>query len=275
LEKKSASYIKVLPKDSKGRPKVWRWSKEKILKSINDIEIKKTNLGYSIFTKDRIKLEKKPKTFWSNPKYSSISHGTMILKNMNLKEKFSYPKSVHLMKDIVRILTDPNDLILDYYAGSGTTGHAVLNLNEEDRGGRRFILIEQMDYIKTVTTSRIREILKRSKSNDSFIYCELAKWNEQAKEEIQKAKDLSALVKLFDILYEKYFLNYNVKIKDFKEKIIKEENFKKLALAQQKKMFLAMLDLNQMYVNESEMADKKYRISAEDQKLTKVFYNKK
>jgi len=76
-------------------------------------------------------------------------------------------------------------------------------------------------------------------------------------------------------LHERYFLNYNVKIKDFKEKIIKEENFKKPTLAQQKKMFLTMLDLNQMYVNESEMVDKKYGISTEDQKLTKAFYSKK
>lgn len=76
-------------------------------------------------------------------------------------------------------------------------------------------------------------------------------------------------------MYERYFLNYNVKIKDFKEKIIKEENFKKLTIIEQKRMFLTMLDLNQMYVNESEIADKKYGISPEDQKLTKAFYSKK
>jgi adenine-specific DNA-methyltransferase len=275
LEKKSTFYVEILPKDSEGNQKVWRWSKKKILDSLGDIEVKKTNSGYSIFTKDRIKSEKKAKTFWSHPKYSSVSHGTMILKNMKLEGKFSYPKSVHLMKDIVKILANSDDLILDYHAGSGTTGQAVLNLNEEDNGNRKFILIEQMDYIKTVTAPRITEILKRSKLEDSFVYCELAKWNEKAKEEIQNAKDLPALVKLFDTLYEKYFLNYNIKIKDFKEKIIKEDNFKKLTLVQQKKMFLTMLDLNQMYVQESEMADKKYGISTEDQKLTKAFYSKK
>lgn len=188
---------------------------------------------------------------------------------------FATPKPVLLMQEIIRAVTKKDDVILDYHAGSGTTGHAVLNLNEEDGGNRKFILIEQMDYIKTVTTHRIKEVIKRSKSNDSFIYLELAKWNEEAKEEIQNAKDLSALIKLFDTLYEKYFLNYNVKIKDFKEKIIKEENFKKLTLGQQKKMFLAMLDLNQMYINESEMSDKKYGVSTEDQELTKNFYSKK
>ena len=150
-----------------------------------------------------------------------------------------------------------------------------MNLNKDDDGNRKFIITEQMDYIESVAVPRVNKILDIEKINDSFIYCELAKWNEKAKEEIQNAKDLPALVKLFDTLYEKYFLNYNVKIKDFKDKIIKEENFKKLTLAQQKKMFLAMLDLNQMYVQESEKADKKYGISSEDQKLTKAFYSKK
>ena len=108
----------------------------------------------------------------------------------------------------------------------------------------------------------------------SFIYCELAKWNEQAKDEINKAKDYKALEKMLDTLYEKYFLNYNIKTKEFKEKLLKEENFKKLTLDEQKRMFLTMLDLNQMYVQESEMGDKRFGISKEDQKFTKEFYNK-
>jgi adenine-specific DNA-methyltransferase len=106
-----------------------------------------------------------------------------------------------------------------------------------------------------------------------FIYCELAKWNEQAKEEILACENLDELLTLFDSLYEKYFLNYNLKIKEFKEKVIEEENFRDLSLDEQKKMFLTMLDLNQMYVQRSEMADAKYGISEEDQKLTTEFYD--
>lgn len=274
LEKKTG-FLEILPEGSDSIMRVWRWSKGKILKSLSDIEIKKSNGKYSVFVKDRIKFGKKPKTMWYGSRYDASSHGTKLLQAMDLQGKFSYPKPIYLMQDVLQVLTGNEDIVLDYHAGSGTTGHAVLNLNEEDKGNRKFILIEQMDYIKTVTAPRIKEVLKRSESNDSFIYIELAKWNEQAKEEIQNAKDLPALVKLFDTLYEKYFLNYNVKIKDFKDKIVKEENFKKLTLAQQKKMFLTMLDLNQMYVQESEMADKKYGISSEDQKLTKAFYSKK
>jgi adenine-specific DNA-methyltransferase len=187
---------------------------------------------------------------------------------------FDYAKTKNLLKYLFARILEKNDTVLDYHAGSGTTTHAVLELNKDDGGNRKSILIEQMDYIENVTCERIKRVMQTEKFDDSFIYCELAKWNEKAKEEIQNAKDLPALIKLFDTLYERYFLNYNVKIKDFKEKIIKEEEFKKLTLAQQKRMFLSMLDLNQLYINESEMADKKYGISTKDQKLTKAFYSK-
>jgi len=83
------------------------------------------------------------------------------------------------------------------------------------------------------------------------------------------------LEKLLDELSEKYFLHYNVKLKEFKEKIIHEENFKKLPLKKQQEMFCKMLDLNQLYVNASEMEDKKYGLSKEDIALTKDFYSKK
>jgi len=88
-----------------------------------------------------------------------------------------------------------------------------------------------------------------------------------------KAESLSELEKLFDELYERYFLNYNVKTKEFKEKILKEEEFKKLSLDEQKKLFVEMLDMNQMYVNFSERADKKYNLSKEDIALSEEFYN--
>lgn len=67
-------------------------------------------------------------------------------------------------------------------------------------------------------------------------------------------------------------MNYNLKIKEFKEKVIKEENFKNLSLDEQKRMFLTMLDLNQMYVQKTEMADKRFGISKEDRKMTNEFY---
>ena len=214
------------------------------------------------------------KNVWTDKKYQSEFQGTNLLKKLIGENDFSYPKSIYAVLDIIKIMTDKDDIVLDYHAGSGTTGHAVLELNKEN-SNRKFILVEQLDEHIDICNNRLVTVLKEEEINGSFLYLELAKWNEKAKEEIQNAKDLPALVKLFDTLYEKYFLNYNVKIKDFTTKVIKEDKFKKLTLTQQKKMFLTMLDLNQMYVQESEMADKKYGISSEDQKLTKAFYRKK
>ena len=166
-------------------------------------------------------------------------------------------------------------MILDYYAGSGTTAHAVLQLNKEDGGNRKFILVEQMNYINAVTCSRVQKVLEKENIDDSFVYFELSKWNEEAKEKILKAKSLTELEKLFDELYERYFLNYNVKTKEFKEKILKEKEFNNLGLDKQKKLFVEMLDMNQMYVNFSERADKKYNLSKEDIALSEEFYNDK
>lgn len=213
------------------------------------------------------------KNIWLDKKYFPEFQGTNLLKKILGETDFSYPKSLYAVLDTLKIMTNDGDIILDFFAGSGTTGHAVFELNEEDKGKRKFILIEQLSEHSDICIDRLYKVLIKLKSAESFIYVQLAKWNEKAKQEIQNAKDLTTLVKLFDTLYERYFLNYNINVKDFKERITKEENFKKLTLPQQKKMFLTMLDLNQMYVQESEMADKKYGVSTGDQKLTKAFYS--
>lgn len=273
--KEQKGFIKIIPKDNDGNQRVWRQGKTAFSNALknNDIVIKRnSNDKFSVYLKDRIKQGRKPKTFWSNPKYDASSHGTIYLKKLFGDKVFSYPKSIFLMRDILQILTDDNDIIVDYNAGSGTTAHALLALNKEDGGNRKFILVEQMDYINSVTVPRVQKVMEKENIDDSFIYFELAKWNEKAKEEILACNSLEELEKLFDKLYEKYFLNYNLKIKEFKEKVSKEEDFRNLSLEVQKKMFLAMLDLNQMYVNKTEMADKKYGINKEDQKLTEEFY---
>lgn len=190
------------------------------------------------------------------------------------KGEFDNPKGIKLLKKICKVgNVQDGDIVMDYHAGSGTTAHAVLELNDEDQGSRRFIMIEQMDYVDTVTCSRVKKVLENDCLEASFLYCELAKWNEAAKDEINDCTSLDELINLFDKLYKNYFLNYNVNIKEFREDIVYEDTFKALTLEEQKRMFLTMLDLNQMYVNYSEMAAKRYVISKEDQALTKSFYN--
>ena len=221
------------------------------------------------------KRGKVSKTIWDDA--GTTTDGTRHLKQLFNEIVFDNPKPEQFIEKIIELATDEYDIVLDYHLGSGTTASVAHKM------GRQYIGIEQMDYIKNIACERLKKVLNGEQGGISksvnwqgggdFIYLELAKWNEQAEEQIKACKSLKELEKFFNILYEKYFLNYNVKNKNFQEKILKEENFKKLSLNEQKRIFLEMLDLNQMYVQKTEMADKKFGISKEDQKLTKKFYN--
>ncbi len=187
-------------------------------------------------------------------------------------------KPEKLLKRIVNMSTEIGDIVLDYHLGSGTTCAVAHKM------GRQYIGIEQLDYGENDSVVRLSNVINGDQSGISksvdwkgggdFIYIELAKWNEEAKRKISDAKSLEELEKLFDELYERYFLNYNVKTKTFKEKVIKEDGFKKLSLDEQKSLFIEMLDMNQMYVNFSERSDIKYGLSKEDIALSEQFYNK-
>lgn len=188
-------------------------------------------------------------------------------------------KPEELLERIILASTQENDIILDYHLGSGTTCAVAHKMN------RQYIGIEQMEYLESLTIERLQSVINGDTTGISksiswngggeFIYCELAPYNVKAKEEINNCNTLEQLEKLFDTLYDKYFLNYNLKVKEFKDKVIKEENFKALTLEQQKEMFLTMLDLNQMYVQYSEMKDNKYGIDKVSQELTNKFYSDK
>lgn len=98
---------------------------------------------------------------WVDAKYSATEHGTGALKSLfGERNVFSFPKSVFATADCVRLGTgeDEDCVVLDYFAGSGTTGHAAINLNREDGGRRKFILVEQGDYFDTVLLPRLKKV---------------------------------------------------------------------------------------------------------------------
>ena len=266
--------VEILPIDQNGKKRVWRQTKPSFLEVVKrgDIVCKKSGGNYIIYMKDRIKEGRKPKTIWTDSKYDASSHGTILLKELFSGEKlFSYPKSIYTVIDILRITTNvrSNDLILDFFAGSGTTGHAVLELNEEDGGNRKFILVEQIDEHIKVCRERISKVLQKESINDNFVYLELMKWNENFVEKIKKAKTKQELEKLWETVKEKAFLSYKVDIKAVDEHA---KDFADLSIENQKRFLLECLDKNHFYVNHSEIDDEEYGVSEEDKKLNKEFY---
>ena len=101
-----------------------------------------------------------PTTWWGKTDYSAAEHGTRILTDLfGNALGFSFPKSIHLVEDCLRASgSDNKSMILDYFAGSGTTAHAAINLNREDDGERKFILVEMGEHFDSVLLPRIKKI---------------------------------------------------------------------------------------------------------------------
>lgn len=210
------------------------------------------------------------KTVWVDPKYDANEYGTKIVRRLVPENKFSFPKSLYNVKDCVYAVVgnDKDAIILDYHAGSGTTAHAVLELNKEDGGNRKFIMCEQMDYVETVTSKRVQRVIEQNGS-DEFVYLELKKYNQTFIEQIEEAKDTEALLQIWEQMKAKSFLNYNVDIKKQDEHL---EDFKALSLAEQKQHLCELLDKNQLYVNLSSLNDADFACTEDEKKVTKDFY---
>ncbi|AHJ95531.1 site-specific DNA-methyltransferase [Hymenobacter swuensis] len=101
-----------------------------------------------------------PPTVWIEAKYSAAEHGTSIIKGLFGENVFSYPKSIYAVEDCLRLMgmREPKGTVIDYFAGSGTTGHAVVNLNRESGGKRKFILVEMGEHFDAVILPRLKKI---------------------------------------------------------------------------------------------------------------------
>ena len=150
-------YQFILPKNSKGIFYRWKWGIESCKKGLLDDELVFRN--NTIYNKNRVDNKVKPKSLWSNSKYDATSKGTRVLGNLFNNKLFDYPKSIFAVIDALTIGSDNKSLVLDYFAGSGTTAHATIALNREDNGNRKYILVEQGEYFDTVIKPRIQKVV--------------------------------------------------------------------------------------------------------------------
>ena len=168
---KIKNWDEIYPIDNDGIERVWRWGAKTFDDKKTDyIHVKKSENGYKFYVKERSIHYKgeKPKTFWHKPEYSAVN-GTSILKEIfseNSGKIFDFPKSPFLMRDVLLATSDQDSVVLDFFAGSGTTGHAVLELNKEDGGNRKFILCTNNEnkICEEVTYERIKRVMKGYKN---------------------------------------------------------------------------------------------------------------
>ncbi len=164
---KHDSWDEILPIDNTGSERVWIIGTERCKEFLEDgtiiINKAKSGSGYSLFVKDRIKAGRKARTVWVDPRYDTSSHGATLLLKMFGEKVFDYPKSLWAVRDFLYTAAGENKeaLILDFFAGSGTTGHAVLELNKEDGGKRQFILCTNNEngIAENVTYPRVKNVI--------------------------------------------------------------------------------------------------------------------
>lgn len=141
----SANEIILLPKSGDGIEKVWKYGIDRTKSIIDDILVKKQNGKYELYRKKYLNDEGSlPRTWWDKPDYSARDNGTRTLTNIFGPVKlFDFPKAPEAVKDsIIASNVQGDDIVLDFFSGSATTAHAVMMLNAEDSGRRRFIMVQ-------------------------------------------------------------------------------------------------------------------------------------
>ncbi|GAA9887415.1 site-specific DNA-methyltransferase [Helicobacter pylori] len=187
-------------------------------------------------------------------------------------ENFKGQKPESLIQRILEVSTNENDLVLDFFAGSGTTCAVAHKMK------RRYIGIEQMDYIETITKERLKKVIEGEqggiskkcgfKGGGSFVYAELKEVNLEIKKQILNAKSASECLKIFNDLNERF-----LKRTDYKIDEIHSEEFHNLDLNEQKRIYCTSFDSNEDYLNLGDMDEDAWEIDEITKKYNEIFYS--
>jgi len=217
LQREPSSDVEITPIKKDGADGCWRWGKNKVEENLTNLKASyisksdKWNISYRVYlnksasngvktsnddtiesddwdeeTGEPFERTTKSKSFWWGAELSTDSAGKLLKLILEDSGKtFDYPKPVSLIKRLIYMAMDVDETILDSFAGSGTTAHAILDLNKEDGGNRKFILVEMEDYADTITAERVRRVIKgvpaakdenlKAGLGGSFTFCNLGK----------------------------------------------------------------------------------------------------
>ncbi|GFO73343.1 adenine-specific DNA-methyltransferase [Bathymodiolus japonicus methanotrophic gill symbiont] len=215
-----------------------------------------------------------PWTWWPSEEVGHTDESKKEIHALFGKSKaFDSPKPERLLERIIHIASNENDLILDFFAGSGTTASVAHKMN------RKFITCEQMDYVENTTIDRLKKVILGEQGGissqvnwqggGSFTYCELIQHNANIIDKIEQADTTEALKSIWQEIEKTDFISYKIKPETINENI---HEFEALTIEEKKQLLIAILDKNQLYVNYSEIEDEDYQISEDDKKLNRQFY---
>ncbi|WP_416350037.1 DNA methyltransferase [Mammaliicoccus lentus] len=227
-----------------------------------------------IYLKNTIEKGQISSDFWDSS-YGTNQRSADEIKTLFGSRVFDYAKPEKLVQNIISLISNENDIVLDYFMGTATTPAVAMKMN------RRFIGIEQMDYIETISLPRLQQVINGEQGGiseelgwsggGSFVYAELYNLNEKYLYDIQSCKDSNELKLVIKKIKNLAYLNFKV---DLEKVTTEHEDFKSLSLEEQKDVLIQVLDMNQLYLNYSEIEDSQYDISDSVKTFNHSFYQK-
>ena len=215
-------YLRIYPLGTQGQERVWRRSYESCLGLLSQ---KKLHCSENLTIYQMIEArERTPALFsnWVDVRYNAGTFGANLLRDiMGEQNPFSYPKSIYTVEDALYSAgLEENGVCLDFFAGSGTTGHAVVNFNRDDGGNRKFILVEMGDYFESVLLPRIQKVIyskhwsagrpvSREGVSQMFKYIRLESYEDALNNiQLRRTADQSDLIERYKEFREDYLLRY-------------------------------------------------------------------
>ena len=219
---------------------------------------------------------------WNGNEYDDLNSiaivsfaGETVSKLLNPDDEVKGQKSEKLIERIIRAHTNEGELVLDFFGGTGTTAAVAHKM------GRKYIVCEQLDKHMDIIARRLQKVIEGeqcgvSKRNNwqgggSFVYCELAKANQQFADDIETAVTTEGLISIWDQMQETGFLSWKVNPKEID---MTAEDFVSLSIEDKKRFLIECLDKNLLYVPFSEIGNEEFGISESDKRLNNNFYGK-
>lgn len=215
-------------------------------------------------------IYKNPCDFWQDIKTTGAiaNEGGVNMKNGKKPEK--------ILHRLISMITQKQDIVLDFFGGSGTTAAVAHKMN------RRYISVEQMDSQISLITTRLNNVISGDttgiskvvswQGGGSFVYCELARANYKFADEIERASTTNELLSIWQQTQETGFLSWKVNLKEID---VNTEEFSALDIEDQKRFLIECLDKNLLYVPYSEIDNAEFAISENDKKINNKFYQTK
>ena len=253
----------------------WRFKEETFYELLNDNRIVFPKKGegkprYKLFLSEKNLKGVIVNSWWDD--VATNQDANKDLKELFGKNIFDYPKSEDLIKKIIEISTKENDIVLDYHLGSGTTCAVAHKM------GRRYIGIEQMNYVEDISVKRLSKVIEGEqtgiskavnwKGGGSFVYCELLENANLIINKINLATENNILEVKEEVYSDERIIPY-VTREELKKA---DENFRYLSLEEKKMALINIVDKNKLYVNYSDIEDETFEITKNDKKFSESFY---